>query len=368
MESHLLSIERRLRRDQAIAHGLDHTVHAMLAAVTLVATTLGLGDIHVVDAKWLSRPESARRPLMIRFASESAKKQVRTRARELKPDGVSVNDDLCYADREALRTRAAQRRARPPPEAPVVTLPTSSAPPTHPPAVAPPPSPPAQSTQAPPSTVLPPSASAPSQLEPRPDKDTVALDTAGIPSPEASPPESTRQKQRGKRRRTTAPTPRDDVISAEQAAAAVEAVAAMPASASPEPIRADDECPLPSLSPCPEEDHHAHATTTPAPDDATESSAGGDEPDHVLQPADESRADGTEEEEGAPLPLYGPRVVWYAGREIQFCDGRRARYGPFGGLYVLRACNRRTGRMQVIASRDSNSRDTPWEWELEEEE
>ena len=118
--SQLRAVERRLRRDNIIVHGITNKActDPITLALTLIATTLGLVGITIVDAKILGRADSERRPLWVRLASESARRRVRDRAREVRPKGVYVDEDLCNEDREDRRRRLANRQPPPPPPPP----------------------------------------------------------------------------------------------------------------------------------------------------------------------------------------------------------------------------------------------------------
>ncbi len=73
--SQLRSIERRLRKDNVIIHGIAHktNVSPITLALTLITSTLGLADISVVDARWIGRADGERRPLWVRRLGRTAR-------------------------------------------------------------------------------------------------------------------------------------------------------------------------------------------------------------------------------------------------------------------------------------------------------
>ena len=85
----------------------------MVEAALFITATLGVADAIVVDAYWLGRatedgsPQKC--PLLVRFRSARAKREVQRKCREVRPKGVYVDDDLS-AEERAVRVK--QRRAK----------------------------------------------------------------------------------------------------------------------------------------------------------------------------------------------------------------------------------------------------------------
>jgi hypothetical protein len=128
----LLVIQRHLRRDNVVCHGLDivpgQSPHS--AATTFFREVLRL-DIRVVDARWLGR--NSRRPLWIRLESETDRRRVRDEARAVRPKDVYVDNDLSLQDRDQQRARVLQlRQSRSTPVPPTPGPPAPLAIPTPP--------------------------------------------------------------------------------------------------------------------------------------------------------------------------------------------------------------------------------------------
>jgi hypothetical protein len=139
-----ISVQRLLRKDNVVCHGLRRLPDQPPTTVArdFFKNVLNL-DINVVDAHWLGRSE--RCPLWVRLDCESTRRRVREAARTVRPKGVYVDNDMCEEDRNDRRAwRVARKPAAgvappsPPPSrhpdpdpqslpSPLSSLPSSSA-------------------------------------------------------------------------------------------------------------------------------------------------------------------------------------------------------------------------------------------------
>ncbi len=163
-DAQLRSVERMLRQDNGIIHGLMLGGEPVETAAQFIGATLGVASVDVIDAYWLGRPTDAgtprKCPLLVRFRSARAKREAQRKCREVRPKGVYVDDDLSAEERAVrVKKRMAKKLAEntPPSDGPS-TLTTAAAPQHHElPAGSPlpAPSPPRPSTSAPPGAAAP---------------------------------------------------------------------------------------------------------------------------------------------------------------------------------------------------------------------
>ena len=105
LKEQVLQLQRRLRQDNVIVHGMEKMDADTAAAKVLDLLGLSIG---YVEAYWLGR-KPYRVPLLIRLKRSSDQRLVRETARRVRPPGVFVNADLCPEDRDALKRKRQQR-------------------------------------------------------------------------------------------------------------------------------------------------------------------------------------------------------------------------------------------------------------------
>ena len=153
----LRSIERALRKDNAIIQGLLIGGDPVEMAAKFIRTTLNLDDVEVLDAFWLGRAadDGSRRkcPLLVRFRSVRAKRSAQQKCRAVRPPGVYVDDDLAVDERNERAKKYAEKKNAENPRPSNVSFPTTASPvqrhPVELPSPAAPSSPPGSSTTAP---------------------------------------------------------------------------------------------------------------------------------------------------------------------------------------------------------------------------